>query len=65
MQVKKILLVSEKYYIICLYQNSFKQSSVDDHLGCHSLTGSTKTINILLHVPMHTCNIYSVEFSKV
>ena len=63
--MNQILLVSEKYYIIWLYQNSFNQSSVDDHLGCHSLIGSTKTINILLHVSMHTCNIYSAEFSKV
>ena len=63
--MNKILLVSDKNYIICLYQNSFNESSVDDHLGCHSLIGSTKTISILLHVPMHTCNIYSVEFSKV
>ena len=47
MQMNQILLVSEKYYIIWLYQNSLNQSSVDDPLGCHSLIGSTKTINIL------------------
>ena len=56
--MNQILLVSEKYDIIWLYRNSLNQSSVDDPLGCHSLIGSTKTINILyMYLCTHVTSI--------